>query len=665
MDQSAAHADELAVGGDTDVERPVLVTLLRGVGEVLAPILDPFDRVLRELGRRHHRDVLGIDAKLGPEAAAHVRRRHAQPALVEIEQRGQRLEQVVRLLGRGPDRHGLVLAPPFGDQAATFDRMRAAAMLPDVLVEHVRGLGEGGIDVAEGDLVGGRDIAVELAAHRRRAGRTGPAAVRHRGQHVVVDLDQRRGVLGEIAAVGDHDGDRLAHVGDFSIRQRERPVAVERRAGIGMPQHPAIGHHRQEIVEREHRVHARQRQRCLRRNATHRGVGVRAAHEGGVPDAREHDVVDIAALADKERAVLDARNARSNQRRHCPTFAIACCLFGHRLRGLLDDRLGRGIKLRNQFVHALGVERIDIHALLLRLVQEFGIAHGPVECRDQRGLAVGRNAGRRRERPRHLLAVKKELEYLHLLAVLREVERQRHVRQLGLFLERGLVDDVDLLLRQPLRMPAFQRAPGHAAEPVHLAALHRQHDVVGAVVAGDQLPFGAEHVLVEQRVDIGVGPRPFAPHVDRLLQRVLPGLHRRGRPGETEAHLVGDAAEPVHFRCIEGRAGRHQERRGRYGAPEGGDGGAVLGRGGIEERRRTHAAGPGHVLRNDRGIARDVLRHVAGDQASVEVVAAAHAVADQHGDGLALVEVLDPGGSGRRRSERNGAGGAARYEDAR
>ena len=46
MQQAAADAEHLAVGIDRDVDRPVLVALLRRIGEMLAPVLDPFDRAL-------------------------------------------------------------------------------------------------------------------------------------------------------------------------------------------------------------------------------------------------------------------------------------------------------------------------------------------------------------------------------------------------------------------------------------------------------------------------------------------------------------------------------------------------------------------------------------------------------------------------------------------
>ena len=71
----------------------------------------------------------------------------------------------------------------------------------------------------------------------------------------------------------------------------------------------------------------------------------------------------------------------------------------------------------------------------------------------------------------------------------------------------------------------------------------------------------------------------------------------------------------------------------------------------IEIVGRLEAAGAGHVLRHDGGMARNVLAEMARHQPSIGIVAAADAVADEERDSLALVEVLDAGGaSGLRRS---------------
>jgi len=81
-----------------------------------------------------------------------------------------------------------------------------------------------------------------------------------------------------------------------------------------MAQHPPLDHRRCQIVEREHRVHTRQRERGTGVDRADRGMGMRAAHEGRVPRAGNRDVVDVASLADEQGMILEARDARADQR---------------------------------------------------------------------------------------------------------------------------------------------------------------------------------------------------------------------------------------------------------------------------------------------------------------------------------------------------------------
>jgi len=76
----AAHAP-FAVRSKRD--RPILVALLRRVGEMLAAVLDPFDRPAQQSRGRDDGDILGIDAKLWAKAATDIGCRHAQAAFVE------------------------------------------------------------------------------------------------------------------------------------------------------------------------------------------------------------------------------------------------------------------------------------------------------------------------------------------------------------------------------------------------------------------------------------------------------------------------------------------------------------------------------------------------------------------------------------------------------
>lgn len=81
-----------------------------------------------------------------------------------------------------------------------------------------------------------------------------------------------------------------------------------------------------------------------------------AAHKCGVPHAGKADVIDEASFAEKQRAVLETRNARSDQSTHLidrvrvsqsGPFAMILnvVLVRHRFGGLGDHVLGRGIGL--------------------------------------------------------------------------------------------------------------------------------------------------------------------------------------------------------------------------------------------------------------------------------------------------------------------------------
>ena len=323
-----------------------------------------FSERFEQLRRGDHGDVLGIDAELGAEAAADVRRGDAQ-ALVHVEQRGQRLLEVVRLLRRGMDRDAAVGGANFRDGAARLDRMRRAAVLPQLLLEHVRGLGERRLGVAEAHLVCGDDVGVQLAAHWR-SGR-GLSHVGDERLDVVVDRDQRSGVLGEVAAVRDHQRHRLADVADLAVGERVEPRLVERHAGVRDPHHAAVGHHLGDVVEREHGMNAGQSQRHLLVDALDQRVRMRAAHERDVQQVGQRDVVDEAALAAQQRFVLEAIDAGANQE-GMANFPLSCPRlvpyprFGAALQGWRDTGC------------AVGMHRHFVIASLAFFTTSFGVA---------------------------------------------------------------------------------------------------------------------------------------------------------------------------------------------------------------------------------------------------------------------------------------------------
>ena len=311
MQHPAAQPENFAGGVDRDRHVPILIALLGRAEEMLAAVLDPFHRPAKlERRRRNHR-LLRIEDRLRAKTAADVRRDHADRFDIAVEQIGEHAAAEMRRLRAGPYREQVRNRIVARQHGARLDRHAAAAVLPDHLLEDVRGAGEGGLDVAIGEREAGDDVRGKIAVRARRIVLDGGAAVGDGGEHVVIDDDRRRGVLGDIARIGDHHGDRLADVTDFIARQR-RLRARRRDRGIGREHRDRRAAHRLgQIVGGEHRMDARHRHRGADVDAADHGMGMRRAHEAGVQQARQFQVVDEAAAAGEQRRIFEPLHARA------------------------------------------------------------------------------------------------------------------------------------------------------------------------------------------------------------------------------------------------------------------------------------------------------------------------------------------------------------------
>jgi hypothetical protein len=229
---------------------------------------------------------------------------------------------------------------------------------------------------------------------------------------------------------------------------------------------------------------------------------------------------------------------------------------------------------------------------------------------------------------------------LALLVGLRLVENERDA---GGNIRSPLVSEhdqqVELLVAQPFRPRALDGIPRPAATAVKLATLDREIDLGAARIAGHQLELGAEHVLQKRREIVEVGTGPLAAKHERLGQHVIPGLDRRGVPGGAQAVVVGDVADPGELAAVE--LGVAQQRLDRHAPRQRADRAAVFRRDVIKILGGAKAPGAGHVLRNECRMARNVSAHIPGQKPRIDVIAAAGAEADDHGNVAAFVEFLD------------------------
>ncbi|MGY3471566.1 hypothetical protein ACVW0I_008437 [Bradyrhizobium sp. LM6.11] len=311
------EAGDLVVGVERHLGMGNVVPAMRIGEEGLGAVAGPFHGTADLLRgpQRHH--LFGIDEDLRAEAAADVGRDHAQLVLRgDVVERRQHEAGDVRVLRRRVEREMLLRRIVIGNGCARLHRVRRKAVVGDVELHHVGGLGERGV---RGALVADHPV-IDLVAggfgmQLRRAGLDRCVDVGDRGQLFVVHDHGFGRVAREVFALGDHDCDGLADEA-HRLRRHRRPCAHLHRAAVLGGDGPAADQVPDLVVDdllsREHRDHARHLQGGGGIDPLHLGMRVRAADEMGVGHALQFDVVDVAALAGNETLVFLAHDARAN-----------------------------------------------------------------------------------------------------------------------------------------------------------------------------------------------------------------------------------------------------------------------------------------------------------------------------------------------------------------
>ena len=139
----------------------------------------------------------------------------------------------------------------------------------------------------------------------------------HRGQRLVLHVDERRGVVGGRPAHGGDRHDRFADVphalgGERKHGARLHALVVEEDAAVRLAE-PGDG------IAAEHADDAGHAARGVDTDAGEARMGVNAANEGDVDHARQRQVVHVPAAPGEQARVVAAFHARSDaarRRRH-------------------------------------------------------------------------------------------------------------------------------------------------------------------------------------------------------------------------------------------------------------------------------------------------------------------------------------------------------------
>ena len=150
----------------------------------------------------------------------------------------------------------------------------------------------------------GQEIAGAGGMDARCARGEGLPAVRHRGKRPVVDGNERRGVLGDVARLRDHHRHRLADKGDLVLGKDERRYIGRELRRTKLERKPFLCEQRRQIGEREHGMHAGILLRGPDVDGADLGMGMRAAHECRLEHVGKAQIGDEAAGTREQGAIF-------------------------------------------------------------------------------------------------------------------------------------------------------------------------------------------------------------------------------------------------------------------------------------------------------------------------------------------------------------------------
>jgi hypothetical protein len=218
----------------------------------------------------------------------------------------------------------------FAEHATAFDGKRGIAVMMEAAREPVRRMAQRtlGITLRGGKL--GDQVCTELLMHNRRTGCEGLLGIHHRGQRLEIRLDERRGVLGRITALGHDDREGLPHMpyliaGEQGLLRIE-DVVLHGCAPLARQGDLMIGHGRQQPdqLDSSERINNPRCGRSARQiNRADASMRHGTTHERRMKHARQNDIIDILSMPEQQPAVLASQHGPADEGLPCKLVQVA------------------------------------------------------------------------------------------------------------------------------------------------------------------------------------------------------------------------------------------------------------------------------------------------------------------------------------------------------
>jgi len=258
-----------------------------GGKQMLAPILDPFDRSAQLHRREADQHILRVELAAHAEAATDMDLVQMQRARAALEHAAQGIAGAVRDLGGTIEPQHVAAGIMDADSAARLHRHGGVPSDLEIELDHRMGRGKRAFDIAEAV---SQHRGLSRPSRLEFAGSIGRREQRR--QCLDFDRDEIGGILGDVAILREHRGDRLADIAHNRLRQDRLAV---RQQCLGRRVAEIDRWHAGDIGAGPDRDDAGQRQRRRHVDGDDPAMRHRRADDPHVQLVRKRDIADVAS----------------------------------------------------------------------------------------------------------------------------------------------------------------------------------------------------------------------------------------------------------------------------------------------------------------------------------------------------------------------------------